>query len=62
MSNYDIKYTVRSIESYEQHSSEATDGTLRLACRDETGKKVWLELSDFGVGDLIAKLLSKDKI
>lgn len=55
----DIKYDVRHIESYEQHSSEPSDGTLRLACRDETGSKVWLELSGFGVGDLIAKIITK---
>lgn len=58
MSN-EIKYDVRHIEDYVQHSSEPSDGTLRLACYDSTGSKVWLELSGFGLGDLIAKVIAK---
>jgi len=59
----DIIYTVRSIEKYTLDSDDAGGGTLRLACRNSSGSKVWIELQGITLGqftDYVLYSMKKD--
>lgn len=53
MSEADITYTVRHIDGYTQHSATDGDASMVLACRDDTGGKVWIKLDGLSVGAVL---------
>lgn len=49
----EITYQVRHIAGYEPHSAEAGDAVLKLACRDDSGAKIWVDLSGISLGEIV---------